>query len=302
MAEQITTPEVWPPVLAPRWGVVLDERGSMDLYEVREQAEAERHYDDETLPLVRIDYTYVDPCPAAPAPSAEDRDALAAALAAYDDDVARAGAGSIMGPAIAILAGSALGNAVRSYLAARQSAPVGEVRCVQCETGLTAERVDQAIGVLHTAAHLVMVSGMTAADAIRQAAQVIEALDQPAPVDALPLPDGPKMLRETLCVAQSTILAGRFDVGRQPEHVARLQVLIDALDVMRPLGPDGKHSDRHTPSCGCPDAVDAETEPWQHDGHRLVQHRDGKPPWCNACGWSSPLPAIPARKVGEPRG
>jgi hypothetical protein len=30
-----------------------------------------------------------------------------------------------------------------------------------------------------------------------------------------------------------------------------LQVLIDECDRMRPLGPDGKHGDRHTVECGC---------------------------------------------------
>jgi hypothetical protein len=66
------------------------------------------------------------------------------------------------------------------------------------------------------------------------------------------VPDGPKMLRETLCVAQAMV--GNFDIsGRRHEHVDRLQRLIDACDEHRPLGPDGKHGDRHTPSCGCED-------------------------------------------------
>lgn len=41
--------------------------------------------------------------------------------------------------------------------------------------------------------------------------------------------------------------------------------------------------------------------PWEHPGHNPVQHRDGKPPWCDGCGWSSPVPARPAvqvRRVG----
>jgi hypothetical protein len=66
------------------------------------------------------------------------------------------------------------------------------------------------------------------------------------------VPDGPKMLRETLCVVQTMV--GNFDIsGRRHEHVARLQRLIDACDEHRPLGPDGKHRDRHTPTCGCED-------------------------------------------------
>lgn len=67
---------------------------------------------------------------------------------------------------------------------------------------------------------------------------------------AYEVPDEPKMLRETLCVAQTMI--GNFDLsGRSDEHIARLQRLIDACDEHRPLGPDGKHGDRHTATCGC---------------------------------------------------
>lgn len=66
---------------------------------------------------------------------------------------------------------------------------------------------------------------------------------------AYALPDTPKMLKETLCIAQQGILA----VGgpRMREHVDRLQRIIDECDRMRPVGLDGKHGDRHTPNCGC---------------------------------------------------
>lgn len=67
------------------------------------------------------------------------------------------------------------------------------------------------------------------------------------------VPDSPKMLRETLCVAQSRIGHSGLDQDRRREHVDRLQRLIDACDLHRPLGPDGKHRDRHTPTCGCTD-------------------------------------------------
>jgi len=66
--------------------------------------------------------------------------------------------------------------------------------------------------------------------------------------------DGPKMLRETLCVAQAMIGNFMIDDGRKQEHVDRLQRLINACDRHRPLGVDGKHGDRHTPTCGCEDA------------------------------------------------
>jgi hypothetical protein len=62
--------------------------------------------------------------------------------------------------------------------------------------------------------------------------------------------DGPKMLRETLCVAQSMI-GLHSSSSRRREHVDRLQRLIDECDRHRPLGRDGKHGDRHTPTCGC---------------------------------------------------
>lgn len=66
-----------------------------------------------------------------------------------------------------------------------------------------------------------------------------------------------KMLRETLCVAQTVINYHTFDHAvddnRKPEHIARLQRLIDDIDRQRPLGPDGTHGDRHTETCGCED-------------------------------------------------
>lgn len=67
------------------------------------------------------------------------------------------------------------------------------------------------------------------------------------------VPDGPKMLRETLCVAQARISNYPDDQGRKREHLDRLQRLINACDDHRPLGPDGKHGGLHTPTCGCED-------------------------------------------------
>lgn len=61
----------------------------------------------------------------------------------------------------------------------------------------------------------------------------------------------PKALRETLCIAQTWFgLSQRTD---RESHVVRLQELINECDVHRPLGPDGKHGDRHTDTCGCED-------------------------------------------------
>jgi hypothetical protein len=61
--------------------------------------------------------------------------------------------------------------------------------------------------------------------------------------------DGPKMLRETLCVAQTHV--GLSGDSRAREHVERLQRLIDQCDRHRPLGVDGEHGERHTLTCGC---------------------------------------------------
>jgi hypothetical protein len=65
------------------------------------------------------------------------------------------------------------------------------------------------------------------------------------------VPDGPKMLRETLCVAQHAI--NQSHDQRKREHIARLGRLVNECDRHRPLGVDGKHNDRHTSTCGCED-------------------------------------------------
>lgn len=65
--------------------------------------------------------------------------------------------------------------------------------------------------------------------------------------------DDPKMLRETLCVAQAVVARSTTDADRRHEHVARISRLITECDRHRPLGPDGKHGDRHTATCGCDD-------------------------------------------------
>jgi len=67
------------------------------------------------------------------------------------------------------------------------------------------------------------------------------------------IPDGPKMLKETLCVAASRIANSPDDEGRKRHHIDRLSRLIAECDRKRPVGPDGKHDDRHTAECGCVD-------------------------------------------------
>jgi hypothetical protein len=63
--------------------------------------------------------------------------------------------------------------------------------------------------------------------------------------------DNVKMMRETLCIAQTAI--NEHYVNWSTSHVKRLGELIRELDKHRPVGPDGKHGDRHTPTCGCKD-------------------------------------------------
>lgn len=59
----------------------------------------------------------------------------------------------------------------------------------------------------------------------------------------------PKMARETMCIVEG--LVARSGEDRAEEHAARIGKIIDQIDVVRPLGPDGKHGDRHTATCGC---------------------------------------------------
>ena len=37
--------------------------------------------------------------------------------------------------------------------------------------------------------------------------------------------------------------------------------------------------------------------PWEHEGHAPVQHRDGRAPWCETCGWTSPALGRPAVQI-----
>ena len=59
-----------------------------------------------------------------------------------------------------------------------------------------------------------------------------------------------KMLRETLCRVQSA--HGVWPVLPTRQDMERVQVLIDQIDKHRPLGPDGKHGDRHTANVDIP--------------------------------------------------
>ena len=67
------------------------------------------------------------------------------------------------------------------------------------------------------------------------------------------------MMREALCAAASAL-------GNHPKLVASsrrdgfiedLGELIADIDRQRPIGPDGKHGNRHTDTCGCEDRNDS---------------------------------------------
>lgn len=90
----------------------------------------------------------------------------------------------------------------------------------------------------------------------------------------LTIPDTPKMLRETLCFAQSAIEL-HPDQSRTAAHVARLGRLISECDRHRPLGANGKHGNLHTPTCGCEDTPASAPEPTR----TLIVQRA-----CNGCG------------------
>lgn len=71
----------------------------------------------------------------------------------------------------------------------------------------------------------------------------------------------PKSLHEALCAAQSTLAeAARqgMNTGSAPHWIDHIGMLINQIDEHRPLGVNGKHGDRHTPTCGC----DGHTGAW----------------------------------------
>lgn len=69
-------------------------------------------------------------------------------------------------------------------------------------------------------------------------------------MSTLEVEDSLKMLRETLCLAQSAL---NYALPHQDQHAARLGRLINDIDRQRPLGNDGKHGNLHTDTCGCED-------------------------------------------------
>lgn len=63
-----------------------------------------------------------------------------------------------------------------------------------------------------------------------------------------------KMTREALCAAQSALHAQAASGALAAQnylHSKRLQEIINEIDRLRPLGPDGQHGSLHTKHCGC---------------------------------------------------
>lgn len=62
-----------------------------------------------------------------------------------------------------------------------------------------------------------------------------------------------KMIRETLCLAESALHQAARDGRDRPnasdfQHIASM---IEDIDRQRPLASNGKHGNLHTPTCGC---------------------------------------------------
>lgn len=63
-----------------------------------------------------------------------------------------------------------------------------------------------------------------------------------------------KMIRETLCFAQSVVNRAYYIYPAELKiHSDRLQRMIAECDRQRPLASDGKHGKLHTHTCGCED-------------------------------------------------
>lgn len=71
----------------------------------------------------------------------------------------------------------------------------------------------------------------------------------PRSTSAVHSADTLKSVREALCIAQTRLGDSTQDASAR--YI--LQALINDIDRQRPLGPDGKHGNRHTPTCGCDD-------------------------------------------------
>ena len=91
--------------------------------------------------------------------------------------------------------------------------------------------------------------------------------------------DSPKMLREKLCLAQYAVNNyATLAISERKRASDALQELINECDRHRPLGSDGKHGNRHTPTCGCEDNPEAVHSIHPGDGYPSCwpQNKDGQ--------------------------
>lgn len=63
--------------------------------------------------------------------------------------------------------------------------------------------------------------------------------------------ESPKMLREALCKAEFALSRDGMHDSLTPYEKEIIRKTIAAIDLVRPLGSDGKHGGRHTDNCGC---------------------------------------------------
>ena len=89
------------------------------------------------------------------------------------------------------------------------------------------------------------------------------------------------MTRAETVEALAKVLRGLFYITEAEAHDYAATTILDAIDAGHVPGLV-LVQDYSAPEC---------------DSHKEVQHRDGKPPWCNNCGWRHAKPATPAVQV-----
>ena len=67
-----------------------------------------------------------------------------------------------------------------------------------------------------------------------------------------------KSVGEALKYAEAALLNFYHDNGQRSMYAEILRELLADIERQRPTGPDGKHGDRHTPTCGCADRIGGE--------------------------------------------
>lgn len=88
-----------------------------------------------------------------------------------------------------------------------------------------------------------------------------------------------KSMREALCAAASALgnHPGLAESSLRDGFIDDIGELIRDIDRQRPIGPDGKHGDRHTATCGCEDG-----NPFYHKPMCSSHHFDP----CDCGTWS----------------